>query len=102
MKLAVTAIITAILLPSIAASATKCLPTSEMREALNFSYGETRLATGISELRGNMLLIEIWRSIDSGSFTILVTSPNQVSCIPVSGEFFFVESNRQEPKGTIQ
>lgn len=50
---------------------------------LENSFGESRLAVG---LRGQASLLEIWASAESGTWTILVTNTDGISCVMASGD----------------
>lgn len=62
---------------------TACAPRDQMIAKLQSSYGEDRMGAG---LRGEASLFEVWASADSGTWTILVTDTEGVSCIMASGD----------------
>lgn len=59
-------------------------------------YKETLQSVGISGA-GN--LIEVWANLETGTFTIISTSPRGVSCFKVGGKGFLLSV--PEPKGTL-
>lgn len=80
-------IITAALLFGMAAQAPPahaqtCAPRASVVERLNIQFKETLTAQGLQN--GNAL-IEIFASKDTGSFTVLMTNPNGVSCVVSTG-----------------
>ena len=62
-----------------------CGPTAAMRAGLAQKYNETPVGVGVS---ASNLVIEIWTSAKTGSFTVLATSTNGRSCMIASGENF--------------
>ncbi|MGB5864984.1 MAG: hypothetical protein WBG95_11880 [Sulfitobacter sp.] len=54
-------------------------------DRLASGFGETRQSVGIGS---NNAMVEVFASSDSGSWTILVTSPSGVSCLVASGQSF--------------
>lgn len=54
-----------------------------MISKLETSYGESRMGAG---LRGQASLFEVWASADSGTWTILVTDTEGISCVMASGD----------------
>ena len=60
-----------------------CGPRDQLVAKLEDSYGESRMGAG---LRGSASVFEIWASASSGTWTILVTNTEGVSCVMASGE----------------
>lgn len=60
-----------------------CLPREHMVDSLSSRFSETLAGGG---LQTEHRLIEIWRSADSGSFTILMTRPDGISCVLAAGD----------------
>ncbi len=52
-------------------------------QRLQEKYGETRQSMGLQQNNG---VVEIFASADSGTWTILVTMPNGMSCLVAAGE----------------
>ena len=59
-----------------------CLDREMLIQRLETRYNESLNGAG---LQGPTIILEIWSSKESGSFTILVTKPNGKSCIVASG-----------------
>ena len=58
-------------------------------------YGETQQSVGFQRGRG---VVEVFASVDTGSWTILVTDPRGTSCLMAAGEAFeLVEQVKGEP-----
>ena len=69
---------------TIAATAGLCstpIPHDKMVQALNDKYNETRTGIGLS---GQVIVIETFVS-KAGTFTIVATTPDRLSCILVAG-----------------
>lgn len=68
--------------PSVKAQ-TACGPRELLVTRLEGSFGEARMGAG---LQGDTSMFEIWASSDSGSWTILVTNTDGISCVMAAGE----------------
>lgn len=62
-----------------------CGTRAAIVDQLGTRYHETRRAIGIAS---NTMVLELFASDDSGSFTILATLPDGRSCMIASGENF--------------
>ena len=62
---------------------TTCAERSKITNNLAQKFGETHIGGG---LQSGTQMIEIWSSAKTGSFTILLTRPNGISCIVSSGQ----------------
>ena len=56
---------------------------------LEKKYGETRHSMGFQRGRG---VVEVFASVETGSWTILVTDPRGTSCLMAAGEAFEQET----------
>lgn len=65
------------------AQAPICGPTLEMWEGLG-EYGETRQSIAIHS--EGEAAVETWANVDTGSWTVILTSPTGVSCIALHGQ----------------
>lgn len=68
--------------PAHAQSALTCQLREKLVRTLENRYNESLDSMG---LQGPQLLLEIWSAEDTGSFTVLLTKPNGISCIVASG-----------------
>ncbi|WP_166417799.1 hypothetical protein [Cochlodiniinecator piscidefendens] len=75
---------------------TYCAPRDTIVQTLMGRYAETLYAGG---LQSQSNLLEVWSSPESGSFTILMTRPNGISCVMASGEHWHFETQR--PAGEV-
>ena len=65
-----------------AAAQTRCAPRAIVVERLAGHYGEAFAGGG---LRDEGAVFEVWTSAEEGTWTILLTRPNGVSCVMASG-----------------
>lgn len=59
-----------------------CGPHDRIIEKLGLQYGESTVGRG---LQSATRLIEVWRSKEKGSWTILLVRPDGMACILASG-----------------
>lgn len=86
----------ALVLAAPAFAQANCGMRPEVVDMLGQKYGETLKATGL----GNGQMIEVWASDASGTWTILSTSADGVSCALLVGtDFGAVKSKPPEPDG---
>ncbi|HYE47013.1 MAG TPA: hypothetical protein VEA44_14720 [Caulobacter sp.] len=84
------------LLSSVSAQAQpQCGPHDEVLAGLERQYGETVIARGID---GNSNMVEVVWSPVARSWTILVTTPDMISC--VAGAGLYMELHKPLPPGT--
>ncbi len=63
-------------------AAPTCGPRDAVTSALADRYGETRRGVGLGD--GNMVM-EVYASSETGTWTILITRPDGLSCLAASG-----------------
>ena len=85
-------ILLALLAPSIAFAQPACLPHGAMVDLLAGRYSEQRVSVGL-ETGGR--LIEVFATADGGTWTMVMTTPNGVTCVIAAG----LEWQDVEPKG---
>jgi hypothetical protein len=73
-----------------------CAPRDTVVERLADKYGETRQSMGLD---ANNAVMEIFASVESGSWTITVTMANGVTCLVASGQAFEELAEALPPKG---
>ncbi|MEX3316463.1 hypothetical protein [Sulfitobacter sp. PS-8MA] len=76
--------------------AQSCAPRTALVTRLEAAYGETLSARG---LQSGQSLIEIFASPKSGSFTVLMSRPDGISCILSTGTHWMVEPGLPEKEG---
>ncbi|MFQ5624238.1 MAG: hypothetical protein ACE5FS_12690 [Paracoccaceae bacterium] len=66
-----------------AAAQVSCAQREKIVLKLEKTYGESRTGSG---LNGNSSMIEIWASAKTGTWTILMTRPDGISCVMATGQ----------------
>ena len=77
--------VTVLSLPQAAAAATSCAPRKVVVDRLAEKYGETRQSIGLG---ANNQMVEVFASMDTGSWTITVTQASGLTCLVASGQAF--------------
>ncbi|GHA61113.1 hypothetical protein GCM10008927_28200 [Amylibacter ulvae] len=67
-----------------------CATRGKVVESLNDQYGETRRSIGLGQNNG---VVELYTSDNTGTWTILVTLPNGMSCLMAAGDAFEFTDN---------
>lgn len=62
-----------------------CAPREMVVERLASKYGETRQSMGLGS---NNAVMEVYASVETGSWTITVTMTNGLTCLVASGQAF--------------
>ncbi len=76
-----------------AVAQTSCAPHDVVSARLVEQYGEEKIGAG---LQSGARLFEVWRSEETGSWTILALGPDGIACVMASG-FAWTD---QQPKMT--
>ena len=76
------AVITTLLAAPMASAQTNCAPRETVIERLQAKYAERLKGGGLQNAN---TLLEVWASEATGSFTILLTHANGMSCVVSSG-----------------
>lgn len=71
--------------PGGAGAQTMCGKRADVVHDLAQKYGETRRSVGMHQGRG---VVEVWASDETGTWTIILTHPNGLSCLIAAGEAF--------------
>ncbi len=72
--------------PAFAAS---CGARDSVVANLKDKYSEQLTVGGLQKTRGSQAVMEIWSSVETGTFTVLLTQANGISCIVAAGTDFF-------------
>lgn len=75
-----------------------CADRASIAGTLKNKHGESILGLGLS---GPNAVFEVWRAKQTGSWTITVTRPNNMTCILATGSDW-QDDTREEPKTTSQ
>ena len=68
---------------TVAAQAASCETRDNIISRLGDLYGESQLGMGLA---GQTSIFEVWTSTATGSWTILETTPNGLTCVIAVGE----------------
>jgi len=82
--------------PPAAHAQSSCGDRTAMVEQLSRSYGEIRKGAGLA---GQAALFEVWASDVTGTWTILKTYPNGMTCQIAAGEYWRDEVPEFTPAG---
>ena len=74
---------TAYLVAAAAAQPAECYPHGQVTSGLDSDYSETRRGIGLS---GETMIFEIWASDATGTWTILKTTPDGLTCVVAVGD----------------
>jgi hypothetical protein len=67
----------------VAAQGSSCAERAAIVESLNNKYGEIRQSVGLNQSNG---VVEVFASPETGTWTILLTMPNGMSCLMAAGK----------------
>lgn len=81
------------------AFAQNCAQRDHIVAKLQDSYAEELAFGGLQKTRGAQSVMEVWTSKKTGSYTVLVTQPNGITCIVAVGTDFFEAIPKIEPDG---
>ena len=81
------------------AFAQSCAQREHVVAKLQDSYSEELVFGGLQKTRGAQTVMEVWTSKETGSYTVLVTQANGISCIVAVGTDFFEAIPKIKLKG---
>ncbi len=82
------------------AFAQNCAEREAIITKLQESYTEELAFGGLQKTRGAQSVMEVWTSKETGSYTVLVTNANGISCIVAVGTNFFEAIPKIKIEGT--
>lgn len=82
------------------AFASSCGLRDTVVEQLQKKYAEELTVGGLQKVRNGHSVMEIWSSSENGTFTVLLTQANGISCIVAAGTDFFEVIPKIVPEGT--
>ncbi|MFY0595130.1 MAG: hypothetical protein JXQ85_01745 [Cognatishimia sp.] len=71
------------------AQASNCALRDQVVDRLQSKYSETLTAGGLQGTQSIQTMVEVWASEKTGTFTVILTNPQGVSCIVATGTDFF-------------
>lgn len=97
LKLTALALAAAVMVPSTSlAQGQNCSNRDAVVERLSSKYGESRQSIGMAP-KGRV--VEVYASLETGTWTITVTMPNGITCLVASGQSFENLEEAVEPAG---
>ncbi len=75
----------ALLLSTPALAQQNCAQRDQVLARLAEKYGESRQSIGLAPNNG---VVEVFASAETGTWTIVITTPNGLSCLMASGQAF--------------
>ncbi len=94
--LIIAALIAGMAVPPVAQAQFACGTRDSVVEKLGEKYGETRRGGGLA---GPTAIFEIWASEATGTWTILKTTPNGLTCVMAVGDGWHDDAGRPSPTG---
>ena len=73
-----------------------CAPRETIVSRLQDVYSEIPVVRG---LQTEQVMMEVWASPETGTFTVLLTNSSGVSCVVAAGTDFLVDLAAAEPEG---
>ncbi len=83
--------------PALAAS---CAQRDDVIAKLQSTYSEELTFGGLQKSRGAQSVMEVWSSKATGTYTVLLTNANGISCIVAAGTDFFEAIPKIKAEGT--
>ncbi len=77
------------------AFAANCALRDTVVQRLTSNYSESLTAGGLQGNQTMTTMLEVWASQENGTFTVIITNPQGVSCIVAAGTDWFVSTPEQ-------
>ena len=81
------------------AYAVTCGDREEVVHQLEIQFSEKLTSGGLQTAPAENSMVEIWSSDQTGTFTVLMTQANGISCIVAVGTDYFDLAPERQPKG---
>ncbi len=81
------------------AHAANCALRADVVERLESKYSEALTAGGLQGNKNIQTMVEVWASEKTGTFTVILTNAQGVSCIVATGTDFFKREAPIVPDG---
>jgi hypothetical protein len=82
------------------ALAISCADRDRVVERLQTKFSESLTVGGLQKTQNALSVMEIWASYETGTYTVLLTNPNGITCIVAAGTDFFEATPKRSPHGT--
>lgn len=93
-------LVLAIAAAAASAVSANCAQRDHVVERLQSTFSEQLTVGGLQRTRDTLSVLEIWASDETGTYTVLLTNPNGISCILAAGTDFFKSPRKHVPEGT--
>jgi len=67
------------------AQASNCADRDRVVERLKAYYDESYAGGGLQKVQEDQTLVEVWASEDTGTFTVMLTTPDGQTCVLATG-----------------
>lgn len=81
------------------AFAKNCALRAEVVDRLQSKYSESLTVGGLQGAKNVQTMVEVWASEKTGTFTVILTNPQGVSCVVATGTDFFKREAPVIPDG---
>ncbi|MDC0737767.1 hypothetical protein N6L24_05715 [Cognatishimia sp. SS12] len=81
------------------AHASNCGMRDAVVDRLQSKYSESLTAGGLQGSRNMQTMVEVWASEATGTFTVILTNPQGISCVVATGTDFFTRDAPVVPDG---
>lgn len=81
------------------AFANNCALRSVVVDKLQSKYSEALTAGGLQGKKDVQTMVEVWASEQTGTFTVILTTPQGISCVVATGTDFFKHETPFLPDG---
>jgi hypothetical protein len=81
------------------AYAANCAARDTVIARLQTAFSEDLKVGGLQKVRSKHSVMEIWASDETGTYTVLLTDANGISCIVAAGTDFFKAIPKDDPEG---
>ncbi len=85
---------------SLPAHAANCAKRDAVVERLQSRYLESFAGGGLQASQTTQSVVEVWASEETGTFTVILTTPEGLSCIVATGTDWHQAHLLNEPEGT--
>lgn len=89
-----------LIMASLPAFAANCAKRDRVVERLKTKYSESFAGGGLQASQTQNSVVEVWASKETGTFTVILTTPEGLSCIVATGTDWYQSHLVEEPEGT--
>lgn len=89
-----------LVLASLPAFAANCAKRDRVVERLKTKYSESFAGGGLQASQSKSSVVEVWASKETGTFTVILTTPEGMACIVATGTDWYQAHLLDEPEGT--